>query len=154
LALKLHQARAGKIKERESGILFCLLGLGRSRFLWSYNNPMTNSRVERDGYDPHIIPSESGARKDREGEAYKHKPKEDASGVMDTSGGYTVDQEGLVNNYAIEPEMYINEPGDLREEQEAEEARRRAELQAINQNDETGKLTPGSDQRGKGPGVV
>jgi hypothetical protein len=32
--------------------------------------------------------------------------------------GYTVDEDGRSNNYAIEPEVYVNEPGDLRQEAE------------------------------------
>ncbi len=52
---------------------------------------------------------------DREGDHYKQLPVRE--GGIDTTSGYTVDQEGLINNYAIEPEMYINEPGDLRAEE-------------------------------------
>ncbi|MFZ4676289.1 MAG: hypothetical protein ACOYM4_11450 [Nodosilinea sp.] len=114
---------------------------------------MTNPRVESDGYDANLIPAETAARKDREGDGFKQVP-EDSEGDSDTSSGYTVDREGLVNNYAIEPEMYINEPGDLREEMEAEKAQRQAELQEINQTDETGKVTTGSDTRGKGVGKI
>ncbi|MBD2260367.1 hypothetical protein [Pseudanabaena sp. FACHB-2040] len=91
-------------------------------------------------YDPHITPAEKGAREDREGENFKKLP--DHEGTLDTAGGYTTDQEGLVNNFAIEPEMYVDEPGDLREEEEAEKQRRVEERQEINE--------PG----GKGPGLV
>lgn len=115
---------------------------------------MANSRVESDGYDRNLIPAETAARKEREGAGFKQVPEDNAGESIDTSGGYTVDREGLANNYAVEPEMYINEPGDLREEQEAEEARRRAELQEINQTDESGSVTSGSDQRGKGVGRI
>lgn len=115
---------------------------------------MSNPRVETDSYDPNLIPAETAARKEREGAVYKQVPDEAGGESIDTSGGYTVDQEGLVNNYAIEPEMYIEEPGDLREEQEAEEARRRAELQEINQTDESGQVSGGSDTRGKGVGRI
>lgn len=94
-----------------------------------------------DNYDPHIIPAETAARQEREGENYKEFPDHEAS--MDTAGGYTMDREGLVDNFAVEPEMYINEPGDLREEEEAEKAQRAEELKEIN---EGGK--------GKGPGLV
>ena len=114
---------------------------------------MTNPRVESDGYDANLIPAETAARKDREGDGFK-QVSEDSEGDSDTSSGYTVDREGLVNNYAIEPEMYINEPGDLREEMEAAKAQRQAELQEINQTDETGKVTTGSDTRGKGVGKI
>jgi hypothetical protein len=63
-----------------------------------------------DSYDANIIPAETAARIEREGEGYKHVPK-DAEGT----GGYTVDKEGLVNNYAVEPEMYVETPGDAKE---------------------------------------
>jgi hypothetical protein len=116
--------------------------------------PMSNPRVESDSYDRHLIPAETAARKEREGAGYKQVPNEEAGESIDTSGGYTVDQEGLVNNYAVEPEMYIDEPGDLRAEQEAEEERRRAELREINQTNESGKVTNGSDDRGKGVGRI
>lgn len=115
---------------------------------------MSNPRVETDNYDPNLIPAETAARKAREGEVYKQVPDEAEGESIDTSGGYTVDQEGLVNNYPIEPEMYIEEPGDLREEQEAEADRRRAELQEINQTDESGQVSGGTDTRGKGVGRI
>ncbi len=114
---------------------------------------MNNSRVETDNYDPNLIPAETAARIEREQENYK-QVQEEPQGGIDTAGGYTVDQEGLANNYAIEPEMYINEPGDLRAEQQAEKEQRAAELQARNQTDEDGKLTMESDQRSKGVGMI
>lgn len=114
---------------------------------------MSNPRTESDNYDPHIIPAETAARKEREGENYKQM-RDESDNSIDTSGGQTVDQEGLANNYPIEPEMYINEPGDLREEEEAQKAQRQAELREINQTDETGKVTTKSDERSKGVGQV
>jgi hypothetical protein len=67
-----------------------------------------------DSYDPHIIPAETAARKDREGNDFKHVPDAaESEASIDTTGGYTVDQEGLANNYAIEPEMYSETPGDM-----------------------------------------
>lgn len=113
---------------------------------------MSNPRAESDNYDPHIIPAETAARKEREGTNFK-QPRDDNSG-MDTTAGQTVDKEGLANNYPIEPEMYINEPGDLREEEEANKAQRQAELSEINQTDEVGKVTTESDERGKGVGRI
>lgn len=91
-------------------------------------------------YDRGIQPAEVGARQDREGDQYKKLPEKEGS--MDTTKGYTVDQEGLANNYAIEPEMYINEPGDLREEEEQEKQERVEELKQVRKHDE------------KGPGVI
>lgn len=115
---------------------------------------MTNPRVESDTYDRGIIPAETAARKEREGEEFKHIPEEESSDSIDTTGGYTVDQEGLLNNYAIEPEMYYEVPGDAKAIEEAREAERAQELEDINDNDETGKLTSEHDYRGRGPGVI
>ncbi|WP_449418139.1 hypothetical protein [Phormidium nigroviride] len=130
----------------------------------------TDERIEENMEAPHydrgITPAETAARQEREGEGFMHIRTEtdlqdsnidepaDPDAIR-TTDGYTVDKEGLVNNYAIEPEMYINEPGDLRAKAEAE-ARERAEaLQALKEdNDETGKLTMEEDARGKGPGVI
>lgn len=112
-----------------------------------------NPRVESDNYDPNIIPAETAARKEREGQDYKQQAEQN-QGSIDTTAGATVDQEGLANNYPIEPEMYINEPGDLREEQEANVERRQAELKEVNQTDESGQVTQGSDERGKGVGRI
>ena len=92
-------------------------------------------------YDRGIQPAEVGARQDREGAKYKKLPDENSE-VPNTTKGYTVDQEGLANNYAIEPEMYINEPGDLREQEEAEKRERVEELEEVKK------------QGRKGPGVI
>jgi hypothetical protein len=116
----------------------------------------TSDRVAVDEYDPHIVPAETAARKEREGDTYKQKPTEAAEanpGSIHTTGGYTVDKEGLLNNYAIEPEMYINTPGDLREEQEELTNERKQELEEINE-DKKGQLNLESDKRGKGEGII
>ncbi len=81
---------------------------------------------------------------------YTQTKSEDPS---DRRSGYTVDTEGRLNIYAIEPEMYIHEPGDLREQQAAEKEQRRHELEEL-QEDETGKLTMEHDFRHKGPGLL
>jgi hypothetical protein len=111
-----------------------------------------------DTYDSHIIPAETAARKEREGENYKQHAEftteEQQAGEIDTDAGYTVDKEGLVNNYAIEPEMYYEVPGDLKAEEQALAAERSGELEEINQIDETGKLTTEGDKRGKGTGAI
>lgn len=91
-------------------------------------------------YDRNIIEAETAARQEREGENFKKTP--DREGDIDTTSGYTVDREGLANNYAIEPEMYINEPGDLREKQEAEAKERAEELEEVKK------------QGTKGPGII
>jgi hypothetical protein len=70
-----------------------------------------------DGYDANIIPSETAARKEREGDNFKHLvEKPPGSESLDTTGGFTVDKEGLVDNFGIEPEMYYETPGDAKEE--------------------------------------
>lgn len=116
-------------------------------------------------YDPHIVPAETAARQEREGDKFMHAPsqeqdqnKEIPAGKADaapinTTEGYTVDKEGLINNYAIEPEMYVNEPGDLRGKEDQEEASRAQELVNVN-DDEEGKLTTEGDSRPKGPGII
>lgn len=115
-------------------------------------------------YDPHIVPAETAARIEREGNTFKTTPSEGRAenaatddqtdpGSIDTTSGYTVDKEGLLNNYAIEPEMYVNTPGDLRENEEELEAERDEEIANFNE-DEQGKLTLEDDRRGKGPGLV
>jgi hypothetical protein len=114
------------------------------------NSPHT---VDNEIYDANIIPSETAARIEREGEDYKHVPENDVEGI-DTTKGYAVDSEGLVNNYAIEPEMYYEVPGDAKEQLDADAAARMEELADIRDDDETGKLTTEGDSRGKDPGAV
>jgi hypothetical protein len=71
-----------------------------------------------DGYDSNIIPSEIAARKEREGDSFKHLPENPpGSESLDTTGGFTVDREGLVDNFGIEPEMYYETPGDVQKEE-------------------------------------
>lgn len=103
------------------------------------NNP--NDAIEKDTYDRGIVPAETAARKDREEDNYKETP--DAEGSIDTTGGYTVDQEGLANNYAIEPEMYYDTPGD------------RADVEAQEQAERVQEMKEARDGGGgKGPGLV
>ena len=105
-------------------------------------------------YDAHLIPAESAARQHREGESFGHAPhNEPDEASSHTTDGYTVDQEGLINNYAIEPEMYIEVPGDLRKQTAQEAAERAHEMQELSE-DEDGKLTTQHDWRHKGPGLI
>lgn len=67
--------------------------------------------------------------------------------------GYTIDEDGRLNNYAIEPEMYFNEPGDLRQEAEKAKIERLHELAEMQESEE-GKLTIEHDLRHKGPGLL
>jgi hypothetical protein len=120
---------------------------------------MNHPNDDRDsnlGYDRDIIPAEVAARKRREGQHFRYLPnhsKQSDSASIHTSDGYTVDREGLLNNYAIEPEMYINVPGDLRQQTEEAASQRKRELEEL-QKDETGKLTAEHDLRHKGPGLI
>ncbi|GAB1545149.1 hypothetical protein NUACC21_78250 [Scytonema sp. NUACC21] len=124
----------------------------------------TSERVEVDTYDRGIVPAETKARKEREGELYKTTPNEqrEASAPTDdqtesdslhTTDGYTVDKEGLLNNYAVEPEMYYEVPGDAKQEAAEDVAHRAQELKEANE-DKEGELTIDSDKRGRGPGIV
>ncbi|MCL1466900.1 hypothetical protein [Argonema galeatum] len=124
----------------------------------------TSDRVAEDNYDPHIVPAETAARQQREGNTFKTVPsleREEGAETntqtddesIRTTDGYTVDKEGLLNNYAIEPEMYINEPGDLREKEAALAAERSQKINDLKQ-DEQGKLSVEDDSRPKGPGAI
>jgi hypothetical protein len=72
------------------------------------------SPLSTDAFDPNIVPAETKARKEREGDNYKQTPDNapDPDSIH-TADGYTVDTEGLINNYAVEPPMYIEQPGDM-----------------------------------------
>ncbi|MBO3463425.1 hypothetical protein G7B40_032265 [Aetokthonos hydrillicola Thurmond2011] len=124
----------------------------------------SSERVNDNNYDRGITPAETAARMEREGEFFKHKPTEEReasaptndqtdSGSIRTTDGYTVDKEGLVNNYPVEPEMYYETPGDARKEALEDKAQRTQELREANE-DKQGELTMDSDTRGRGPGVV
>ncbi|MEH2351676.1 hypothetical protein [Nostoc sp.] len=124
----------------------------------------SSDRAEVDTYDRGIIPAETAARMEREGDKYKTLPTEqrEADAPTDdqtdsesirTTDGYTVDREGLSNNYAIEPEMYYEEPGDARQQAAEDREERIEELGEVNQ-DEEGKLTDKGDSRGRGPGII
>lgn len=124
----------------------------------------SHDRAERDQYDRGIIPAETAARKEREGELYKTKPTEEReaaaytddqteSDSIRTTDGYTVDNEGLLNNYAVEPEMYYETPGDARQVIEEDKQARLEELAAIKDHSE-GELTMDDDKRGRGTGAV
>lgn len=104
------------------------------------SGPSGQAKAEGPHYDRGITPAETAARQEREGASFKQTPG--AEGDIDTASGYTMDREGHMNNYAIEPEMYVEEPGDLAAQEAAETAERAEELQEVNE--------PG----GKGPGVV
>ena len=116
-------------------------------------------------YDRGIIPAETAARQEREeGEFMNPHPHgtnrksdadiEEGKKSLDTTEGYTVDNEGLIDNFAIEPEMYINEPGDLREEMEEDRAERVEEMHEVNEEESQGKLTIEHDNRPRGQGII
>jgi hypothetical protein len=70
--------------------------------------------TDRDTYDANIIPAETAARKEREGADYKKIPE------GNIEGGAAIDNEGLLNNYAVQPKMYYEHPGDVETESEEE----------------------------------
>jgi len=125
----------------------------------------SSDRAKEDNYDRGIVPAETAARKEREGDQFKTIPTEEreASAITDdqthlgesirTTDGYTVDKEGLLNNYAVEPEMYYETPGDASKTAAADEAARVEELAEINE-DKQGELSETTDKRGRGPGAV
>lgn len=120
-------------------------------------NPQQSDSLNSDvpQYDRGIAPAETAARKERESQDFGSKADTDArqSGDFDTRQGQTVDQEGLANNYAIEPEMYVNEPGDLKEAEEQQKQERAHELEELSE-DEQGRLTMDQDSRHKGQGRI
>jgi hypothetical protein len=116
---------------------------------------MNNPRTASNTYDKGIMPAETNARLEREQENYKQIPdsSDQNADSIDTTAGYPVSREGLLNNYPVEPEMYYEVPGDLRQKEEQREASRAEELAEINETDEKGKLSMTHDQRGKGTGL-
>lgn len=113
-----------------------------------------NDEMDTSTADRGIIPAEVAARMDREGSDYRKTADEQgATESIHVTGGATVDQEGLANNYAIEPEMYYDEPGDRKEEEAQDAANRAQELAEVN-HDKEGELTMEGDHRGRGTGVI
>ena len=117
-------------------------------------NTKNDSQEHIPQYDAHLIPAESAARQQREGKNFGHTPHDGPDGESShTTDGYTVDKEGLINNYAIEPEMYVEVPGDLREQATQAAAEHVHEMQELAEG-EDGKLTKKHDWRHKGPGLI
>ncbi|MEL7068813.1 MAG: hypothetical protein AAGN15_09215 [Cyanobacteria bacterium J06581_3] len=77
------------------------------------NSSSVEHSFEKDNFDRGIVPAETAARIEREDENYKHTSTYAEVGSIDATAGQTVSNEGLAKNYAIEPEMYVEEPGDL-----------------------------------------
>ena len=120
----------------------------------SKHKTTTNEKMDTSSADRGIMPAEVAARMDREGDQFKTTADEQADPEsINVTGGATVDQESLANNYAIEPEMYVDEPGDSKQEEEELTAERAKQLKDVNQDSE-GKLTMEGDTRGKGPGII
>ena len=120
----------------------------------SKNKTTRNDEMDTSTADRGIVPAEVAARMDREGSNYRETADEQAGAEsLDVTGGATVDQEGLANNYAIEPEMYYETPGDMKQQEEEDAAARSQELAEANE-DKEGDLTMEGDQRGRGPGIV
>lgn len=114
----------------------------------------TDMQEEDTSADRGIIPAEVAARREREGADFRKTADEQADPEsIDVTGGATVDQEGLANNYAIEPEMYVNEPGDLKQEEDELAAERTEAIEEMKEGKE-GELTMEHDTRGKGAGII
>lgn len=113
----------------------------------------SSDRVQEEKYDRGIVPAETAARREREQENYKQTVSKEEDKSLNTTEGFTVDKEGLANNYAVEPEMYYEEPGDAKAQAQKEAAQRSEELKEVNQ-EKDGDLTMEADTRGKGPGVI
>jgi hypothetical protein len=58
---------------------------------------LVSSRQSRVSTDRELVPAEASVRGQREGQQFLRQPN---------TPGATVDQEGLNNNYAVEPQMY------------------------------------------------
>ncbi len=108
--------------------------------------------TEETQYDPGIVPQEVKARREREGDSFGSTSEKSQPGEINTTGGNTVDQEGLANVYPVEPEMYVDTPGDLRQEEQESRAARAQELGESRHDEEEGKLSTEGDTRGRGPG--
>lgn len=120
----------------------------------SKNKTTRNDEMDTSTADRGIVPAEVAARMDREGNDYRKTADEQAGAEsLDVTGGATVDQEGLANNFAVEPEMYYETPGDMKQQEEEDAAARSQELAEANE-DKEGDLTMEGDQRGRGPGIV
>ncbi len=117
-------------------------------------NHQNNSSDSIPHTDLHIVPAETAARQKREGKNFLHPHHDRANNESQPiSDGYTVDSDGLVDNYGIEPEMYVDVPGDLRQQTAKEAAERTSQLQELSE-DERGKLTSEHDLRHKRPGSI
>jgi hypothetical protein len=114
-------------------------------------SPSREERIREDGYDS--LPIEASANP-----GPPILPPTDEETIMENLSGtnhYTVDQDGLMNNYPIEPEMYFEVPGDAREQNEAEKAARAQERREVTENslgDPEGEEHVGS--HGKGVGII
>lgn len=106
-------------------------------------------------YDAHLIPAETVAREAREGRRFGQVEHDSANNTehIHTRDGYTVDQEGLINNYAVEAPMYVSEPGDLAEEEAAAAQQKAADLKSLSK-DTNGNLSPDINWQHKGPGII
>ncbi|MGB5595653.1 MAG: ssl1498 family light-harvesting-like protein [Crocosphaera sp.] len=67
-------------------------------------NTTTNTLKKNYSDGSELIPADAAARIEREG-TQKEKRKEINNNDAPTTGGYTVDQEGLINNYPVTPKL-------------------------------------------------
>jgi hypothetical protein len=111
--------------------------------------PTREERLREDGYDS--LPTEASANP---GPAIL--PPTDEQTIQENlhhMNHYTVDQDGLMNNYPVEPEMYFEVPGDAREQNEAVKAARAKERREVTENslgNSDGEEEVGNHGRGVG----
>lgn len=81
----------------------------------SVNSKQDNTQQTLSHYDAHLIPAETVAREAREGSRFGQVQHDDVQDTehIHTRDGYTVDQEGLINNYAVEAPMHVDKPENL-----------------------------------------
>lgn len=77
----------------------------------------TQHSVDTDNINRGIVPAETASRKAREGKDYK-EPIDAKKSSIDTTAGSTIGNEGLANNYAIEPEICVEETGNMKDSQQ------------------------------------
>lgn len=75
------------------------------------NNNQNDTQKTLSHYDAHLIPAETVAREAREGSHFGQVEHDDVQDTehIHTRDGYTVDQEGLINNYAVEAPVQVEE---------------------------------------------
>lgn len=103
-------------------------------------------------YDAHLIPTETAAREGSHFGHVNHSRADDKEHIH-TRDGYTVDQEGLINSYAVEAPLHISEPDDLAAEEISITKKRAAEHKELSKDAE-GNLSSSTNWQHEGAGVI